>query len=112
MPRDENARAIISSCVRFPEPSIPSSTMNLPRAGMYLKHSLAQGRRSESATRGQRRARDIEERSVVAIVAAYEAGLRHFGENRVQEWETKLSKVAHLDATWHLIGHLQRNKAR
>jgi PLP dependent protein len=46
------------------------------------------------------------------IVAAYEAGVRHFGENRVQEWESKQPKVAHLDATWHLIGHLQSNKAR
>jgi pyridoxal phosphate enzyme (YggS family) len=46
------------------------------------------------------------------IVAAYEAGLRHFGENRVQEWESKQPKVADLDATWHLIGHLQSNKAR
>ena len=46
-----------------------------------------------------------------AIRAAYEAGLRHFGENRVQEWEGKLAGVADLQATWHLIGHLQSNKA-
>jgi pyridoxal phosphate enzyme (YggS family) len=47
-----------------------------------------------------------------AIRAAYHAGLRHFGENRVQEWETKQAHVADLRATWHLIGHLQGNKAR
>jgi PLP dependent protein len=47
-----------------------------------------------------------------AIIAAYSAGVRHFGENRVQEWEAKQPKVAELDATWHLIGHLQSNKAR
>jgi PLP dependent protein len=47
-----------------------------------------------------------------AIRAAYDAGLRHFGENRVQEWESKQAGVADLDATWHLIGHLQSNKAR
>jgi uncharacterized pyridoxal phosphate-containing UPF0001 family protein len=47
-----------------------------------------------------------------AIRVAYDAGLRHFGENRVQEWETKRPRVADLDATWHLIGHLQSNKAR
>jgi pyridoxal phosphate enzyme (YggS family) len=46
-----------------------------------------------------------------AIRAAYEAGLRHFGENRVQEWERKRSSVEDLDAKWHLIGHLQSNKA-
>ena len=49
---------------------------------------------------------------VGAIRAAYDAGLRHFGENRVQEWETKQAHVADLRATWHLIGHLQSNKAR
>jgi PLP dependent protein len=46
-----------------------------------------------------------------AIRAAYEAGLRHFGENRVQEWEGKLGAVGNLEATWHLVGHLQSNKA-
>ena len=47
-----------------------------------------------------------------AIRIAYDAGLRHFGENRVQEWEGKQPKLTDLDATWHLIGHLQSNKAR
>lgn len=45
------------------------------------------------------------------IREAYEAGLRHFGENRVQEWEGKRPGVENLTATWHLIGHLQNNKA-
>jgi pyridoxal phosphate enzyme (YggS family) len=45
------------------------------------------------------------------IREAYAAGLRQFGENRVQEWEDKLVAVADLQATWHLIGHLQSNKA-
>jgi PLP dependent protein len=47
-----------------------------------------------------------------AIRAAYSLGLRHFGENRVQEFETKHPALDDLDATWHLIGHLQSNKAR
>src|SRR6266478_6234880 len=46
-----------------------------------------------------------------AIREAYEAGVRHFGENRVQEWEAKHGMVKDLPATWHLIGHLQSNKA-
>jgi PLP dependent protein len=46
-----------------------------------------------------------------AIREAYESGLRHFGENRVQEWEGKLGALGNLKATWHLIGHLQNNKA-
>ena len=42
---------------------------------------------------------------------AYEAGLRQFGENRVQD---ALPKIATLpkDITWHLIGKLQSNKAK
>src|SRR5882762_6385227 len=46
-----------------------------------------------------------------ATRAAYEAGLRHFGENRVQEWEGKRGALGDLQATWHLVGHLQSNKA-
>jgi len=47
-----------------------------------------------------------------AICEAYAAGLRHFGENRVQEWEGKRNEVLLLPGTvWHLIGHLQSNKA-
>jgi pyridoxal phosphate enzyme (YggS family) len=45
------------------------------------------------------------------ILAAYDAGLRHFGENRVQEFENKLPALAGLKPSWHLIGHLQSNKA-
>src|SRR6266852_2647061 len=48
---------------------------------------------------------------VAAIREAFEAGLRHFGENRVQEWEGKRKEIEDLRATWHLIGHLQSNKA-
>ncbi len=49
-----------------------------------------------------------------AIAEAHAAGQRHFGENRVQEGLTKLEQLAELgvDAHIHLIGHLQRNKAR
>jgi pyridoxal phosphate enzyme (YggS family) len=43
---------------------------------------------------------------------AYEAGLRVFGENRVQEFALKAPAVRDLhEAQWHLIGHLQTNKA-
>lgn len=43
--------------------------------------------------------------------AAYSAGLRLFGENRVQEMEEKFTDF-HKDAEIHLIGHLQRNKIK
>jgi pyridoxal phosphate enzyme (YggS family) len=43
---------------------------------------------------------------------ALEAGLRDFGENRVQESDAKISELGRAGARWHLIGHLQANKAR
>jgi PLP dependent protein len=47
------------------------------------------------------------------IKEAYAAGLRVFGENRVQEFAEKSSALGDLkDAEWHLIGHLQSNKAK
>jgi pyridoxal phosphate enzyme (YggS family) len=46
------------------------------------------------------------------IRAAYDAGLRLFGENRVQEFTGKAEALRDLhDAEWHMIGHLQTNKA-
>ena len=46
------------------------------------------------------------------IVEAYEAGLHLFGENRVQEFSEKVGALANLrDADFHMIGHLQSNKA-
>ncbi len=43
---------------------------------------------------------------------AYNAGLRVFGENRVQEAEKKIAELSDLQAEWHLIGHLQTNKVK
>ncbi len=47
------------------------------------------------------------------IVEAYEAGIRYFGENRVQEGIKKIEALSNLkDIHWHLIGGLQTNKAK
>jgi hypothetical protein len=48
------------------------------------------------------------------IETAYAAGLRLFGENRIQELESKFPAFLsmHPDATVHMIGHLQSNKAK
>ncbi|HEY2495689.1 MAG TPA: YggS family pyridoxal phosphate-dependent enzyme [Candidatus Angelobacter sp.] len=47
------------------------------------------------------------------IKEAYAAGIRVFGENRVQEFTAKAAPLADLkNAEWHLIGHLQSNKAK
>lgn len=54
--------------------------------------------------------------SPAVVEAAVEAGLRHFGENRVQELVEKAEMVPGRlrggEITWHMVGHLQRNKAK
>ena len=49
-----------------------------------------------------------------AIEAAFNAGIRHFGESRVQEAKTKIEQLQGLkpDINWHMVGHLQTNKAK
>lgn len=79
--------------------------------------SRVQERVAAAAQRAGRRGEEItligvsKTHPAEAIRAAYEAGLRHFGENRVQEWEGKRAGLVDLQATWHLVGHLQSNKA-
>jgi pyridoxal phosphate enzyme (YggS family) len=50
-----------------------------------------------------------------AVREAFEAGVRHFGENKVQEADAKVAALAALHGDglrWHLVGHLQTNKSR
>ena len=47
-----------------------------------------------------------------AVRAAFAAGQADFGENRVQEALQKIRETAELHTRWHLVGHLQTNKAR
>ena len=49
---------------------------------------------------------------IQAVREAYAAGQREFGENRVQEGLQKIGETADLTIRWHLLGHLQSNKAR
>lgn len=46
-----------------------------------------------------------------AILEAYDAGVRDFGENKVQELTEKAPQLPQ-DIRWHMIGHLQRNKVK
>jgi len=45
------------------------------------------------------------------LMAAYEAGLRDFGENYAQSLEARATEMP-ADVRWHMIGHLQKNKAK
>ena len=86
---------------------------------MSLAQNLAQIREqiAEACRRSNRTVSDVALMAVSkmhpasAIVEAYAAGLRLFGENRVQEWQEKSAALADLtDARVHLIGPLQSNK--
>ncbi len=54
--------------------------------------------------------------SADAILAAYELGVRHFGENRVEEAAEKIEQIKRqstkAEIAWHLVGHLQSRKVR
>jgi pyridoxal phosphate enzyme (YggS family) len=50
--------------------------------------------------------------SAAHVQAAYAAGQRDFGENKVQEALQKIAETAELEIRWHLIGHLQSNKVK
>ena len=77
--------------------------------------------RSRIAAAAQRVGRSPEQISLMAVTKtqpperireAYAAGQRLFGENRVQEFGAKAAALADLrDVEWHMIGHLQTNKA-
>lgn len=76
--------------------------------------------KTRMAAAAQRSARPIEQIKLLAvsktiaaerILEAYEAGQRHFAENRVQELCAKTTVLPE-NINWHLIGHLQQNKVR
>ena len=73
---------------------------------------------SEAARRSSRSPDEIQlvavskTHPIQAIQDALSEGVTDFGENRVQEAETKIPVIGREIAKWHLIGHLQSNKAR
>jgi len=75
------------------------------------------------AQAAQRASRSPQEITIVAVTkgltaqaieAALEAGIRHIGENRVQEAREKIERLSNLQLcpTWHMVGHLQTNKVK
>jgi PLP dependent protein len=80
--------------------------------------SEIRSRIADAAARAGRDTRDVtliavsKTHPVEAVLEAVAAGVTDFGENRVQEAMTKIPFVANADVRWHLIGHLQSNKAK
>jgi hypothetical protein len=87
---------------------------------LAIAENLAEvrGRIAEAAQRAGRRESDVLLVAVSKTFAAecvreaYAAGQRDFGENKVQEGLQKADDTADIALRWHLIGHLQSNKAR
>lgn len=86
-----------------------------------LRERLEQveSRIADAARRSGRRREDITLIAVTKIFPAslireaHALGVRHFGENYVQEFEGKFPEVSHLpEVRFHLVGHLQSNKAK
>jgi PLP dependent protein len=73
---------------------------------------------AEAASRAGRKPDDVrliavsKTHPIEAVRAAFDAGQRDFGENKVQEALQKIAQAADMGIRWHLIGHLQSNKAR
>ena len=89
-----------------------------PGAAIAENLALVRRRLAAAAARAHRPAESItlvavsKTFSADAVRQAADAGQRHFGENRVQEGLAKAAALADLPLAWHLIGHLQSNKAR
>ena len=100
--------------------------MNLIEQNLYI----IQQRIADAAARAGRNPNEItlvavsKTQPVEAMLAAYAAGVRHFGENRVEEAAEKIPvanqsiaqspnhPTANAQLTWHLIGHLQSRKVK
>ena len=109
---------------RAPRPSKPSAARphhgHVSDAAMSIAENIAKVRERIAAA-AHRANRNPEEITLMGvgktfpaerIREAYTAGLRVFGENRVQEFAAKADALRDLrDIEWHLIGHLQTNKA-
>src|SRR5256885_8097424 len=93
---------------------------NVDPAQKLLAVRLA-GIRAQIEAAAQKAGRAADEVTLVAISKTHpasavrtliELGATDIGENRVQEAEQKIPGIGHDRARWHLVGHLQANKAR
>ena len=74
-----------------------------------ISHAAMRGGRSPDEVRLVAVSKTV---SANAVREAHEAGQRIFGESKVQEAQKKAEALDDLNIQWHMVGHLQRNKAR
>jgi len=78
----------------------------------YVQDEIARVQTDEGVEADVRIVAVTKGHSMKAVEAAAEAGLPEVGENRIQEAVAKQDAVGDLQVDWHLIGHLQSNKAK
>jgi pyridoxal phosphate enzyme (YggS family) len=87
-------------------------------AGIRQRLAEVGERMAQAAVRAGRRPEDITLIAVTktfdsaTVQEAVDAGVQNLGENRVQEAAAKMPAISGVNLRWHLIGHLQSNKAR
>ncbi len=93
--------------------------MEIPsRLAAIRKRMESACRRSGRATTDVTLVAVAKTRTPAEVVRAVEAGVSDFGENRVQEAETKIPAIGAVETRegapprWHLVGHLQKNKVK
>lgn len=95
-------------------------TLRMPPSAIATRVASVRARIEAACARGGRAPDDV---TIIAVTKgfppdnvreAFQAGLRHFGENRAQEAAEKLPALADFrpEVTWHMIGHLQTNKVK
>jgi pyridoxal phosphate enzyme (YggS family) len=89
-----------------------------PAAGLAARFAAVKTRIEVAAKRSGRRPEEVrliaisKTHPASLISSLIELGATDLGENRVQEAEEKIPQVEQRSARWHLVGHLQANKAR
>lgn len=93
------------------------SSEEIPAEKIASNLARVRNRIAEAALRSGRKSESVTLVAVTKYVglseirALHDLGIRDFGEARVQDVEKKAKELASLGLTWHLIGHLQTNKA-
>lgn len=101
-----------------PGPGSNPGTDSADAAGIAGRLAQIQSRIAAACQRAGRSPSDVlligvsKTHPAPALEAAFRAGLRSFGENRVQEAAGKAPGLTHLEIDWHLIGPLQTNKVK
>ncbi len=96
----------------------PTASTRINRMDLQSRYQEILRRVEKAATRSGRNAADVKlvavskTQPIEIVKKGFDAGIRIYGENKVQEGIEKIELLDEADSEWHLIGHLQKNKVR